>query len=250
MRKELLFAYTAFFLMSIIAITGAYAEEEASMIIISKDKIDVTGDGKKEIIYVKGRQLERKTNFLNEVYLEVQDSHQNTYSIDLGSGYKPKLIYQDFNGDGTKDIFVKISTDKGGKVTNHFLYTLANFTVENLTVPQSQTINGEYQDNYQAFISVDETKKTYELDLTSQKNEFDQLGLYQNGKLMIPTELIVSPYLKLKPVKMNGEQYGLRGIQQVRGIDDQTIAYLKSTWVYKDKSWQFVNSWVEKKKQE
>lgn len=65
MKKEFLLTLSAFFFMSLTALTGVYAgEPKGKTITVAEDKVDITGDRKKETIYVKGVPVEEGAQFL------------------------------------------------------------------------------------------------------------------------------------------------------------------------------------------
>ena len=92
MKKELLLTFAAFFFMSLTALTGVYAgESDKKTVTVSEDKVDVTGDGKKDLIYVKGIPYEEGVQFLKEIYLKIKASNGKTYKIELEGGDLNKL---------------------------------------------------------------------------------------------------------------------------------------------------------------
>lgn len=239
MKKELVFAFAAFFFMISTAITGANAGEKGNKILlVSEDKVDVTGDGKKDTVYIKGIPYEEGTEFLKEIHLDIAASNGKSYKVEVEGGYSPKVQYVDLNNDGVRDMFISVNTGGSGGISNHYLYTLKDFMLKDLTVPDPLIINSQFHNGYKASITIQNTSQSYTFDLRSRAEEYERMGLYQNGKLNEPTELMVDHYSTLKPVLIKGEQFGLTGVQAVSGaFHADTIAFVESTWFYENGKW-------------
>ncbi len=246
LKKEILFALAAFFFISMSAMTSTFARENANkMEIISDDKMDVTGDGKKDEIIIKGLPYEEGTEFFKEIYLEIKASNKKSYKVELESGYNPRASFVDLNHDGLKDIFVTVDTGGSGGITNHYLYTVKNFELADLTVPEPLVINSQFLDGYKAVITIQDTGESYTFDLSNRADDYERSGLYQKGKLSEPTELMVDPFSTLKPVLVNGKLYGLKGTQAVSGAyHADRIAIIESLWLYDNGKWSLKNTKV------
>ncbi|PLR82443.1 hypothetical protein CVD25_13905 [Bacillus canaveralius] len=246
MKRDLLFAFTAFFFMSLSAITGVYAVEQAGkMNIFSEEKYDVSGDGKKDTIILKGLPFEEGANFQKDVFLEVKASNGKTYEVKLAGGYEPVVDFKDVNHDGVLDMFVSIPSGGSGGLSNYYLYTLKDFKMTDLTVPDPVAITSQFEENYQASITIDKTGKTYRFDLSSRKDDYERLGLYRNGKLNEPTELMVFPYSTLKVVESNGTANRLLGVQRISGAySADAIAFVESEWSMENGKWILIKTAV------
>lgn len=247
MKKELLLTFAAFFCMSLTALTGVYAgESQDKTVTISEEKVDVTGDRKKDTVYVKGVPYEEGAQFLKQIFFKIKASNGKTYKIELEGGYNPSTTYKDLNHDGVKDIFVSIPTGGSGGLSNFFLYTLKDFKVTDITVPEPLIINSMFEDGYKASITIQATGQSYSFDLHNRKEDYDRLGLYQDGKLNEPTEMIVLPFGILKPVKVKDNLYGLTGSQRINGAyNADGVAEVESTWFYENGKWNLVNTKVK-----
>ncbi|MGX6443331.1 hypothetical protein ACWM35_08950 [Neobacillus sp. K501] len=250
MKKELIMAATAFFLMSV-TITGVYAmEERANTVTISKAETDITGDGIMETISLKGVPYDEDEHYLKEIYIEVNASNDNRVTIPLESGTKAALKIADLNQDGVKDIFANVLLEDGGENTLNYLYSLKDFIHQELTVPDPLEISSGFDNGYKAKLTINQTGKTYEFDLKDRKKYYKKLGLYYKGKINEPTELTVNSFHSLKPVLLDNGETGLRGIQKITGITNaDTIAFVESSWSYKDGKWSLVNTKVRTEKE-
>ena len=246
MRKEMMIALAAFFFITLSALTAAYAgENQNKMMTISKEKADVTGDGKKDLIVIKGQPYEEGTEFLKEIVVEIHTIKNKTFTIEVDSGFNPRVNFVDLNDDGVKDIFITVDTGGSGGITNHYLYSLRNLILTDLTVPEPLVVNSQFLDDYKAAITIQETGESYTFNLSNRAADYEKTGLYQNGKLSEPTELMVDSYSVLKPVLINDKRYGLRGIQAVSGAyHADGIAIIESVWLYENGKWTLINTKV------
>lgn len=246
MRKELLFAFAAFFFMSLSAMTGVYAFEEGQGLeVISKHQKDVTGDGQPDTIYIKGAPFEPGAVFLKDILLEIHASNGEVYKMDLEGGYEPSIKFRDLNHDTILDMFVAVQTGGSGGLSNYSLYTLKDFKLTNLTVPAPLVIQSEFLNGYKANLTIQNTNESYQFDLRSRAKEYERLGLYHNGKLNEAAELMVLPYGTLKPVQVDGLKLGLKGSQKISGAyNADSIAYVESTWVYDLSGWKLLDTKV------
>lgn len=247
MKRELLIAFSAFFFMSFTAFTGVYAgESKEKTVTISEDKVDITGDGKKDLIYIKGVPFEEGAQYLKHIYLKIRASDGETYKIDLEAGYDPTTIYKDINHDSVKDMLISVPMGGSGGLSNFYLYTLKDFHVTNLTIPEPLAVSSQFKDDYKASISIEETGQSYSFDLSDRKEDYERLGLYQDAQLNEPTELMVLPFGTLKPIKLKKDRYGLKGSQRINGAyNADEIANLESTWLFENGKWQVISTEVK-----
>ena len=112
--------------------------------------------------------------------------------------------------------------------------------------PEPLAVSSQFEDGYKASITIEETGQSYSFDLSDRKEEYDRLGLYQDGKLNEPTELMVLPFGTLKPVKVKNGLYGLKGSQRINGVyNADGIANIESTWLFEKGKWQVQNAEVK-----
>jgi hypothetical protein len=248
MKKEMLIAIATFFLMSVTALTVVYAiGDKEKVMTISEIEADITGDGVKEVIYLKGIPYQDKDSYLKAIFIEVSASDGKTYKFPLESGSKAAVQLVDLNLDGIKDLFASVQTGGSGGIINNFLYSLKDFTQTNLTVPDPLEVESRFMNGYKAKIKIEETGKSYLFNLKDRKKYYKKLGLYNNGKLNEPTELTINPYSTLIPIHINDDLMGLKGIQRITGIANaDTIAIIESYWSYEEGKWKLVNVNVQK----
>jgi hypothetical protein len=249
MKKELLFAFMALFLMSLTAITGVYAiENEPKMVPLVNQQEDINGDGQKDVISLQGLPYPKNDIVYKEFSLAIKLSNGKVYKEKLTYGLGPQMNLIDINHDGNKDVFISIPTGQSGGMSKHYLYSAKDNKFSNIPIPELE-VQGQFKNGYKAFVSIPSTKESYVFDLMIRKEMYESLGMYQNGKLNEPTELMILPYGKLKPISTKGLDYGLKGVQMVSGTSKtDKIAYVETTWYYRDGDWKLINTLVKEVK--
>ncbi|WP_442600254.1 hypothetical protein [Neobacillus sp. D3-1R] len=244
MKKELLFAFMAFFLMSLTAITGVYAtnNDETKKTTLLNKQVDITGDGKKEEIIIYGIPNNKDEKVYKKIHLTIKTANGKNLEKKYEYGLDPKLKLIDFNHDGVKDVFLTIQRSESGEgnggVKDYYLYSFKDMIFVELPLPETMEIEGQFTNGYKAKISIPDTNKKVVFDLMFKKDQYDNLGMYQNGKLNEPTELIILPYGKLTPFITKDNHFGLSEMQQISGVSDSdTIAFVDSKWFYKNGKW-------------
>lgn len=244
----MLLVIVSFFLMSLTAITGVYAIEETKKVItISKDKADITGDGKEEEIFLMGVPYQKDDSFLEKVYIELSASNGKKYTFPLESGTKAALHIVDLNNDGVKDVFASVLTGGSEGIVQNYSYSVKNFVQTKLNLPDPLEMDSHFLNGYKAEIKLTKTGQSYLFDLKDRKKYYKKLGLYTHGKLNEPTELTVNPFSSLQPIPVENHKIGLLGEQRITGIANaDVIASVKSTWSYDHGHWKLEGIVVHK----
>lgn len=248
MKKELFFLVSAFFFMSMTAITVVYAIEEDAKgkpEIIAKSEVDVSGDGVAENIVVKGSLLEENESLYKNVTIHLSDSNGQKQKIALEDGFKPKLTFKDLNQDGVKDILVAVPTHGSGGVSDYYLYSAKDFQITDLTVPDPLVVQSQFLHGYKAKITIENNQKTHKFNLKNRAEDYENSGLYFQGNMNEPTELMIHAYSKLEPVKVRGKKAGLKGTQQISGAyNADVIGRIESTWLNQNGKWELLRTKV------
>jgi hypothetical protein len=253
MRKELLFAFGAFFIMSLHAIAGNYSTEPmekqpVNEMTLKVYKKDVTGDGKKDTITLKAIPFSPDALFLKQIWADIKTSKGSDIRIDYEGGYEPKIQFVDLNHDGIKDMLYSAATGGSGGLYNMALDTLADNKLVNIGLPEPLTIQAQFEDQYKASITFVDTNQSYTVDLSDRKEEYERLGIYTDGNLNEPMELMVGPYAFFEPVKILGKRgKGLKGYQQISGAyHADGIGTATSYWYYEKGEWKLIKiKWKE-----
>ncbi|WP_064093377.1 hypothetical protein [Rossellomorea aquimaris] len=248
MRKELLFAFGAFFFMSLHAIAGNDAEvsneqKQTNEFTIKTYKKDVTGDGKKDNIQLKAIPFSPDALFLKEIWADITTSRGSKVRIDYEAGYEPKIQFVDLNHDKIKDMLYSSATGGSGGLYNVALHTLADNKLIDIGLPDPLNIQAQFEDNYMATITFVDTNQSYTVDLKDRKEEYERLGIYTDGKLNEPTELMVVPYAFFEPTNIKGKPgKGLKAYQRINGAyNADGIGNVISYWYYDNDKWTLMN---------
>lgn len=211
---------------------------------INTEHMDVTGDKKLDTIIISGEKYEDDSPFYREIFLDVELSDGATYHLPLQAGYDPIIDYVDLNNDGVLDVFITIDSGGSGGIQYYHGFSFKNGKLKDLGAPPPVNIYGQFLDNYQAEITIGKKKEL--IDLSSRKKDYEELGIYLNGQLSEPTELMVDEYSKMKVRKNNRNKTILIGSQLVSGAyHADGIARVESTWIWKNNKWNLISTEIK-----
>lgn len=211
---------------------------------------DVTGDGRPDVVTLLGHRFAADSPYYEKLKVMVQDpvAKKTVFFTTPYGGYQPDMAFCDFIGNGTKQILLQAPTGGSGGTSEFYLFGNKDNKPVVLPVPQPLAITGSYQDNYKVPIHIKETNHTTVLDLTDRKKIYDENGVYKDGKLLTPTEVIPNSFSVLTPVDENRDGVcELKGVQRVSGVANaDTIAYVESLWKWDKTGWKLQKAEVKK----
>ncbi|NMD70463.1 hypothetical protein HHO41_09180 [Bacillus sp. DNRA2] len=237
MKIDKLFVLLTIFFVSFTNMTVVYALDKQSQIMSSYKK-DVTGDHHPEQVQVikEGQKVK----------LVVNTGNYKAYSFSLGAAKKVKLIFQDLTQDRVKDIFLTSFNKNSNQVLN-LLVAYENGEISNVSLPETLDITAQFENNYQASIKINQTKQSYMVNLLNYKGQLEKTGVYHNGALNEPTELMVSELTSLHIIRHKDLSLGLKGRQFVDdGYGGAKFAYVDSTWKRINANWELQKTTVRK----
>ena len=239
MRKHLINFFIVSLLLCLISTASVHAKDKG-LVKLATYKTELTGDHHLEKIQLIKKENDR---------LEMVIVSKKSYQIPLPSGKEPKIIFKDMNQDSIKDIFIYISSKDYDKAATYFIYTLKDENLSRMIVPEGLPVTAQFRNGYKASVQINQTGQTFVMDLNKQKKQYDQQGIYQNGMLNEPTELMVSGVKTLKPVRLRDLSIGLKGRQLISdGYNDEMIGYVDSTWKWSNHHWELQNTIVKQEK--
>lgn len=246
MKKEYLVVFTALLFMSMTTITAVYANEKKNHLeTISEVNLDINGDGRNESVLLKGRELPDDDSPYQAIYLEVIGSNEKKQKVKIEGGFEPELLIKDFDHNGKNDILVSIDIDGSSDQSNYYLYTFENSKLEQLPTPEPLIIQSEFLDRYKAKIYIENNHKSHKFNLKARKENYEQTGIYHNGTLNEPMELLVDSYNELEPIKIKGNKVGLKANQIISGASkEDVIGRVESTWVFNNGKWELLGTKV------
>lgn len=226
-----------------------WLHQSQSFDVLQTKEKDVTGDNRPDIVTFLGKKSDKTSLFYNKIYILVEDKKERKLSmIPLEGGYNPQLQFCDFNNDKVADLFVSSETGGSGGISIYHIYTVKNNTPESIQVPGPLTMSGMFKDNYAAEITIKEQNKVFTINLKDRKQLYDEAGIYTNGKLLKPTNVMVNDYNELKPIDVDKDGIcELWGTQRISGIANaDSIAFATSVWKWDINQWKLLNAKVEK----
>ncbi|RFU70426.1 hypothetical protein D0469_07515 [Peribacillus saganii] len=245
MKKRLILigAYLFIIVISVLGLQHANAanEQASKEVLIKTVKKDVTGDRGRDKVSLMGIPYEDNSSFFKTIYLVVKEKNGKQEKVQLDGGYEPIMKFADFNRDKVKDVLVNVSTGGSGGTINSYVYSFAEGNAKNLSSPPSVSATAQFEDDYKASIAL-AGQKPVMIDVRNRKKDYARLGLYSNGKLNEPTELMVDLYSVMKIVRLPSGK-GLKGIQRVSGAyRADALAEITSVWFYENGEWRMVSA--------
>ena len=235
MKRLQIFGITIILSITLTTITGVYAKEKKEITTLVTYKKDITGDNQQDIIEVKGINAGEKFNNLE---IDIITSKNKKYNIPLTGSKKPKVIFKDLNQDGLKDLFVASSPLEENENDFH-LYSFNDDQFTNIGLPEPLSLTAQFENNYQASIVIDKTGNEYTIDLKNKRESFERSGLYQNGRLNEPTELLIHSNVQIIPERLKNMNVGLKIIQPLgESFSGITHANFVSTWEWRNGRWE------------
>jgi len=235
-------------LLLIPTVTFAAETDTEKAIVIETYQIDLTGDGKKETIELKGKLFSPDAQYYQDIWADIVSSDKTEWKINYGGGYEPKLQFIDLNHDGVQDIFYQSPTGGSGGLYTTDLQTLANAQLKEILLPEQRFITGNFDENFKVTIQIDPNSKPIIMNVKNRSEDYIRLGIYdKNGKLLKPTPLMIDPIAFYEPVEISDSKgYGLKSYQQISGAyHADRLGTIETLWYYEDGNWIILQTdWV------
>ncbi|WP_010647233.1 hypothetical protein [Oceanobacillus massiliensis] len=236
------------FLLFMVIPTHTFAAEAPDATLIETYQADVTGDGENETIQLKGKLFSPDASYYQDIWAEVTSSHDDSWRINYGGGYEPKLEFIDLNHDGIMDIFYQSPTGGSGGLYTSNLHTLAGGKSIEIELPEQAYITGRFEDDFLVTIEIIPDGKPIVMDVEDRKEDYIRLGIYdEKGKLLQPTPLMIDPIAFYEPVLISKSKgAGLKSYQQISGAyhADQ-LGTVETLWYYENGKWIILQTeWV------
>lgn len=208
--------------------------------LIQTREIDVTGDGKFEMVSLVGLKSDPNSPYYDKLFISSVGQGQAQVVIPLEGGYNPKMDFCDFIHDKLPQIYVTSDTGGSGGFTSNYIYSLKNNVPTAIPMPEPLHVKATFKNNYKVRMKIEETGKSFKLDIADRKDAYEQFGIYKNGKLVKPIIVNVDAYSLLKPVDVDRDGFcELKGVQRITGIANaDTLGYVTSVWKWHKGKWQ------------
>ncbi|MEC0229170.1 hypothetical protein [Paenibacillus alba] len=207
--------------------------------LVQTREIDVTGDGKPDTVALIGSKLDPNSPYFDKLYIVVSGQGQQQVVIPLEGGYNPHMQFCDFIGDKLPQIYVAAETGGSGGLSYYYIYSLKNNVPTAIPLPEPLRVKSTFKKNYKVLLKIEETGKSFKIDLMDRKDDYEKFGIYKDGKVIKPLIVNVDGYGALKPIDKDRDGIcELMGIQRITGIANaDTIGYANSIWKWKKGKW-------------
>lgn len=211
-------------------------------------EIDVTGDGVRDNVALIGSKLDMNSPYYDKLFIVVTSPGQTQVVIPLQGGYNPNMQFCDFIGEKLPQIYVSAENGGSGGLSTFYMYSLKNNVPTAIPLPAPLHVNATFKNNYVVQMKIEETGKSFKIDIKDRKDDYEQFGVYKNGKVVKPIIVNVDTYSLLTPVDKNGDgNCELKGVQRITGIANaDTLGYVTSLWKWKKGRWILKESAVVK----
>jgi len=229
-----------FICLDIYSIHAIEENTNSELQIIKTYEEDVTGNGLKEIIELKGVLFSPDSNYYRDIEAVITSSENKVWEIPYMGGYDPSISFIDLNHDKVNDIFFQSATGGSGGLYQYYLHTLVKNKLSEIPLPEQPFVKGKFLDDFKIEVKISPDMEPNIVDLQTRKDEYIRLGLYsKDGKLIKETSAMVDPIAFFEPKFISKSKgYGLKSYQQVSGAyhADQ-IGTVETLWYYDRDKW-------------
>lgn len=224
------------------------SDDHIQPIVIETYEEDITGDGLKETIELKGTLLTENNPYYRKIWVDITSTQDKKWNISFGGGYEPTLQFIDLNHDGTLDIFYQSATGGSGGLYNYYAYTLKNEEVMKIPLPKGQNIRGQFKNDYIIELQISPGKKPILLDVSDRSADYQRLNIYdKDGTLLEDKTIMIDPIAFFEPKHLSTSKgYALKSYQQISGAyHADRLGTIETLWYYEDGEWVILKTeWV------
>ncbi|WP_052345712.1 hypothetical protein [Paucisalibacillus sp. EB02] len=229
-----------FICLDIYSIHGLEENNNSELQVIKTSEEDVTGNGLKEIIELKGVLFSPDSNYYRDIVAVITSSENKVWEIPYMGGYDPSLSFIDLNHDKVNDIFFQSATGGSGGLYQYHLHTLVKNKLSEIPLPEQPFVKGKFLDNFKVEVTISPNMEPNIVDAQTRKDDYIRLGLYsKDGKLLKETSAMIDPIAFFEPIFISKSKgYGLKSYQQVSGAyhADQ-LGTVEMLWYYDRDKW-------------
>ncbi|SDO02111.1 hypothetical protein SAMN04487897_107102 [Paenibacillus sp. yr247] len=216
--------------------------------LIQTREIDVTGDRKPDTVSLVGMKMDNNSPYYDKLFIVVSGPAQTQVVIPLQGGYNPQMQFCDFISDKLPQIYVSAETGGSGGLSNYYIYSLKNNVPTAIPLPAPLHVKATFKKNYVVKMKIEETGKSFKVDIKDRKDDYEKFGVYKNGKVAKPIIVNVNDYGLLKPIDEDRDGIcELMGAQRISGISNaDTLGYATSVWKWQKGKWILKHSSIVK----
>ncbi|MEG0371146.1 MAG: VCBS repeat-containing protein [Clostridium sp.] len=211
--------------------------------IIDMKKGDVTGDGVIDEVYLLGTQPSGVTgpDYYDNITISIIDgkTKKTTFlRFKYNAGNNPKLILNDFTGNGINDIFISITQNILNGQSFYYLFSAIDNNPKSLfnflSFNEYSQYSVIYKDQYKVNIYGLKSNEEFILDISLKPKEYLSSIYSSDGKLLYATKGDVLPLGYLYPIDINTDgAYELLAMQKIVGVTKtDVIGYIQTVLHY------------------
>lgn len=220
-----------------------HVDASTEPIIINTYEEDITGDGYRETITLKGLPLTNDSDYFQDIWADITGVNQS-WTISYGGGYHPQLDFVNLTHDQTSNLFFS-SKSSDNRYPHYQLHLFKGNKMEALDLPRLDYTNGKFEDAFlvSVTISPDGQTETVKID----PNTYVEEGIYtDDGSLSESVSLQVNQPTLEKHYVSKQQGYGLKSTQTFHEpIKQKKIGTLETLWYFENDKWIIVqNKWL------
>src|SRR5690625_842644 len=220
-----------------------YSEASTEPTVINTYEEDITGDGYRETITLKGLPLTNDSDFFQDIWADIDGVNQS-WTISYGGGYLPQLDFVHLTLDHTYNLLFS-SKSSDNRYPNYQLHLFKLIQMKAKELPQLDHTSRKLEDDFQVsvIISPDGKAETVTID---PKHYIEEDIYTSNGSLSESVSLQVSQPTLKKHYVSKQQGYGLKSTQTFREpIKEKKIGTLETLWYFENGKWIIVqNKWI------
>ncbi|MUV39265.1 hypothetical protein JNUCC1_03138 [Lentibacillus sp. JNUCC-1] len=201
---------------------------------------DVSGDGLKEQISLKGYPLKGDSQFVHDIALYVTNEQTEQY-VHIGSGYYPEVTAIQIAEDSAPVIFIQMqSSTENDALKRSSLYTIKNKKIKPLDLPELDYLKTDLKAPFTLTFQTAPYERQISADLSDHK--YKETIFTSSGKIKDDHELWIHDNTEYNVLSLgNKPDVMLEGETPIKASNKQgpLIGYVKTLWKYTEE-----NEWL------
>src|SRR5690625_2388438 len=222
------------------------ALERKEPVLIDQYEEDVTGDGLKEIIKLKGTFLSEESEYYHSVWAEIISQTEKKWEIHYGGAYAPKITFIDINQDKRQNLLFQGVTDDDR--VEFKMHRVKNGMIHKVELPMLNYISGRFKAKSMVDVQISPHKSTISINVVNSAKKYVQHNIYNSrGELLQEMDIITQTFSHYEPVLISETKgFGLKSYPPIYGLDhSDLLGRVETLWYYMNDRWiQLRTSWV------
>lgn len=224
--------------------------EHKESILIEEYEEDVTGNGLKEIIKLKGTLLAEESNFYHSVWVEITNQQSKKWQINYGGAYQPKLKFVDVKHENIENLLFQSKTNDD-RLSYHSLHSIKNGKVDEIPLPKLNYISGNFKNNFKVDLQISPHEEPIDISVENKADQYVQKNIYNSeGDLLNEKNVIKKSPSHYEPIFISDSKgFGLKSFQPIYGVDHlDWLGNIETVWYFQNNEWiQLQSNWIPSK---